>query len=44
MSSGPALAAIVVTVVVTVLVGAYGNRLSRTPSDFYVASRAVSPG
>ncbi len=44
MSSGPALTAIVVTVVVTVLVGAYGNRLSRTPSDFYVASRAVSPG
>lgn len=44
MSSGPALVAIVVTVLAAVLVGAYGNRLSRTPSDFYVASRTVSPG
>jgi Na+(H+)/acetate symporter ActP len=44
MSSGAALVAIVVTVLAAVLVGAYGNRLSRTPSDFYVASRSVSPG
>ena len=28
----------------TILVGAYGLRISRTTSDFYVASRTVSPG
>ncbi len=43
MSSGPALAAIVVTVVAALLIGAFGTRLSRTTSDFYVASRTVSP-
>jgi Na+(H+)/acetate symporter ActP len=37
------LAAIVTVTAATVLIGAYGVRLSRTTSDFYVASRSVSP-
>lgn len=37
------LAAVVVVVLVAVLIGAFGLRLSRTTSDFYVASRTVSP-
>jgi cation/acetate symporter len=37
------LAAVVVVVVATVLIGAFGIRVSRTTSDFYVASRTVSP-
>jgi Na+(H+)/acetate symporter ActP len=44
MSSGLALAAIVITVVAALLIGAFGTRLSRTTSDFYVASRTVTPG
>lgn len=36
-------AAVVIVVLATVLVGAFGLRLSRTTSDFYVASRSVSP-
>lgn len=39
-----ALAAIVVTVLATVAIGAFGNRRARSSSDFYVASRSVSPG
>jgi Na+(H+)/acetate symporter ActP len=39
-----ALAAIVVTVLATVAVGAFGNRRARSSSDFYVASRSISPG
>lgn len=39
----PALVAVSVVVLVTVLVAAYGTRLSRTTGDFYVASRAVRP-
>ena len=39
-----AVAAIVTTVLATMLIGAFGNRVSRTSSDFYVASRTVSPG
>ena len=35
--------AVVLVSVATVLVGAYGLRMSRTTSDFYVASRSVSP-
>ena len=35
--------AIVAAAVATVLVGAYGGRLSRTTSDFLVASRTVGP-
>jgi Na+(H+)/acetate symporter ActP len=44
MNATLALVAITLTVAAAVLVGAFGNRLSRTTSDFYVASRAVSPG
>ena len=36
--------AIALVCLVTLAVGAFGLRLSRTTSDFYVASRAVSPG
>ncbi|WP_380169442.1 cation acetate symporter [Jannaschia sp. R86511] len=43
MSQAPALAAIAVVVLLTVLVAAYGTRVSRTTGDFYVASRAVRP-
>jgi cation/acetate symporter len=38
-----AVAAIVLVCVVTLAVGAFGLRLSRTTSDFYVASRLVGP-
>jgi cation/acetate symporter len=37
------VAAVVVVVIATVSVGMFGLRLSRTTSDFYVASRTVSP-
>ena len=37
------VAAVVLVAVATLAVGAVGLRLSRTTSDFYVASRAVSP-
>ncbi|MBT2230575.1 cation acetate symporter [Nonomuraea sp. NEAU-A123] len=37
------LIAVVVVVVAAVLIGAFGIRFSRTTSDFYVASRSVSP-
>lgn len=37
------VAAVVVTAIVTVLVGTYGVRAARTTSDFYVASRTVTP-
>ncbi|MEU4577502.1 cation acetate symporter [Nonomuraea sp. ATR24] len=37
------LAAVVVVMVAAVLIGAFGIRFSRTTSDFYVASRTVSP-
>ncbi|MEU6715293.1 cation acetate symporter [Nonomuraea sp. NPDC046802] len=37
------LTAVVVVVVAAVLIGAFGIRVSRTTSDFYVASRTVSP-
>ncbi len=39
----PAVLAVVLVTLATVLVGSIGLRLSRTTSDFYVASRAVSP-
>ncbi|MFD0888940.1 cation acetate symporter, partial [Streptosporangium algeriense] len=35
--------AVVLVMLTTVLIGAFGIRLSRTTSDFYVASRTVSP-
>ncbi|MFE6838204.1 cation acetate symporter [Streptomyces sp. NPDC057705] len=43
MNQTYALTAVAVVVVVTVLVGALGLRISRTTSDFYVASRTVGP-
>jgi Na+(H+)/acetate symporter ActP len=43
MSSAYGVGAVVVVVLATVLIGAFGIRLSRTTSDFYVASRTVSP-
>ena len=38
-----AVPAIVTVTLLTVVIGAYGQRLARTTSDFLVASRAVSP-
>ncbi|EDY43427.2 LOW QUALITY PROTEIN: sodium:solute symporter family protein, partial [Streptomyces sp. SPB074] len=38
-----AVPAVAVVVLVTVLIGGFGLRLSRTTSDFYVASRTVGP-
>ncbi|MFJ6737316.1 cation acetate symporter [Streptomyces sp. NPDC091279] len=43
MNSGFAVPAVALVVVATVLVGAFGLRVSRTTSDFYVASRTVGP-
>ncbi|MYV52863.1 cation acetate symporter [Streptomyces sp. SID3212] len=43
MSQGYTVAAVAVVVVATVLVGGFGLRISRTTSDFYVASRTVRP-
>ncbi len=39
----PAILAVVLVAIATLGVGALGLRVSRTTSDFYVASRAVSP-
>ena len=38
-----AVAAVALVVLATVLVGGFGLRISRTTSDFYVASRTVRP-
>src|SRR3546814_810386 len=43
MSPTSGLVAVVVTAVATVLIGMYGVRAARTTSDFYVASRTVTP-
>lgn len=43
MSPLPGLAGVVLIVVTTLLIGAYGLRISRTTSDFFVASRTVRP-
>jgi len=43
VNAGYGIVAITVVCVVTLGIGAFGLRLSRTTSDFYVASRAVSP-
>ncbi|WP_327233140.1 cation acetate symporter [Streptomyces sp. NBC_01317] len=43
MSQSYTVAAVAVVVVATVLVGGFGLRISRTTSDFYVASRTVRP-
>ena len=43
MTNPWAVVAIALVVVITIVIGAYGLRLSRTTSDFLVASRSVSP-
>lgn len=43
MSAPADLVAVLVVTAATVGIGAYGVRLSRTTSDFYVAARTVSP-
>ena len=43
MSGWYGATAIAAVIVATVLIGAFGLRLSRTTSDFYVASRSVTP-
>ncbi|MEU6349727.1 cation acetate symporter [Streptomyces sp. NPDC047072] len=43
MNSGYSVPAVALVVIATVLVGAFGLRISRTTSDFYVASRTVGP-
>ncbi|GAA0234837.1 cation acetate symporter [Saccharothrix mutabilis subsp. mutabilis] len=43
MTSSYGIIAVIVVAVGTVLVGTYGLRISRTTSDFFVASRTVSP-
>ena len=43
MNPNYAIPAVALVVVATVLVGAFGLRISRTTSDFLVASRPVGP-
>ncbi|MFV2120860.1 cation acetate symporter [Streptomyces sp. Act-28] len=43
MNQTYAMAAVAVVVAATVLIGSLGLRISRTTSDFYVASRTVKP-
>ncbi len=43
MSAGLGIVAVLLVVVATLSVGAYGWRFSRTTSDFFVASRSVRP-
>jgi Na+(H+)/acetate symporter ActP len=43
VSSTVTLAAVVVSTIATILIGAYGMRVARTTSDFFVASRSVRP-
>ncbi|MFG2717948.1 cation acetate symporter [Streptomyces sp. NPDC048416] len=44
MSQTYAVVAVTAVVLATALVGGFGLRISRTTSDFYVASRTVGPG
>ncbi|UNM12693.1 cation acetate symporter [Streptomyces formicae] len=44
MNQTYAVTAVTAVVLATVLIGALGLRISRTTSDFYVASRTVRPG
>ncbi|GLY73777.1 cation acetate symporter [Actinoallomurus iriomotensis] len=44
MNAAYTVPAIVLVILATVLIGALGLRISRTTSDFYVASRSVNPG
>jgi len=43
MSSAPALVAVALVTIATLAIGTLGLRLSRTTSDFFVASRSVRP-
>jgi cation/acetate symporter len=43
MSAGLGITAVLLVVVATLSIGAYGWRFSRTTSDFFVASRSVRP-
>ncbi|WP_427016927.1 cation acetate symporter [Pseudarthrobacter sp. P1] len=43
MNAGAGFAALAAVAVATALIGFYGLRISRTTSDFYVASRTVKP-
>jgi Na+(H+)/acetate symporter ActP len=43
VTGGYSVAAVVLVVAATAVIGAFGLRFSRTTSDFYVASRSVSP-
>src|SRR5688500_6332500 len=43
MNSTYGVVAVLIVAVGTIVVGTYGLRISRTTSDFYVASRTVSP-
>ncbi|QNS02919.1 sodium/solute symporter [Streptomyces xanthii] len=43
MNEAYAIPAVAVVVLATVLIGGFGLRISRTTSDFYVASRTVGP-
>lgn len=43
MNNSASIVAVVLVSVASLVVGAFGLRLSRTMSDFYVASRGVSP-
>ncbi|MEV7006559.1 cation acetate symporter [Streptosporangium sp. NPDC051022] len=43
MSTAYGVTAVVLVMLAAVLIGAFGIRFSRTTSDFYVASRTVSP-
>ncbi len=44
MDGVPGLVALLVVSLATLAIGTYGLRISRTTSDFYVASRSVQPG
>jgi len=43
MSTAPAIVAVVLVTIATLAIGSVGLRLSRTTSDFFVASRSVRP-
>jgi cation/acetate symporter len=43
MGSTVTLATVVASTIATILIGAYGLRVARTTSDFFVASRSVRP-
>ena len=43
MESAVVLVAVLASTVATILIGAYGMRVARTTSDFFVASRTVRP-